>query len=93
MEGARRVNTDAVRKDALEDLKHRDEDEPCMAVHAVSLLDALGFGDEDVANGSAWRKLAGRPCGDVRRLAKNMMEVRIEVRQHMLTEFAKGRPS
>ena len=81
------MKTEAVRKAALQDLAERDADERCMAIHAVSLLDALGFDDEQ-ARGQ-WRKLEGRPCGRVREWTKEARQAKPEMRQHLLTEFAK----
>lgn len=76
-----------VRKAALTDLADRDEDEPCMGVHAVSLLDALNF-DADEVN-AHWRKLQKRPCGAVRKFAQDAKKQSPESRRYSITEFGR----
>lgn len=67
-----------------------DEVKPCMAVWSVSLLYSLGFDDDGVQKN--WLKLTGRPIGLVRWFVKRSSEARPELRQQMVTQFAKDYP-
>ncbi len=83
------MKTEEARKAALADLADREEGEPCRAVHAIAVLDALGFDDETVSGEAGREKLKGRPCGKVREFASYAKGQRMEARQHLLTMFAR----
>ncbi len=83
------MNTDEARKAALADLAERDDDERCMAVHAVAVLDRLGF-DEEASR--QWDKLEGSDCVLVRAWANGARKEKPEIRQHLLNRFAKEHP-
>ncbi len=83
------MNTSEVCRDALADLAEREPDERCMAVHAIAVLDSLGFDDREVSGEAGREKLAGRPCGKVREFAEYAKAQRMEARRHLLTLFAK----
>jgi hypothetical protein len=76
-----------VRDAALYDLSQRDDDEPCRALHGMAVIDSLGF-DDEMSRG-AFVKLEGRPCKKVREFAEYAKGKPLELRQHILSEFAK----
>ncbi len=83
------MKTDEARKAALADLAEREDDEKCLAVHAIAVLDALGFDDETVSGESGREKLRGRPCGKVREFAEYAKGHKPEQRRNLLTMFAR----
>ena len=76
----------------LEELKRAPNDDWCRGVWAASLLYAFNQGDEaaqDAFVNANWRRLAGRRCEDVRRLAGEMKKAKPEQWQLMLSAFGK----
>ncbi len=69
------------------DMDRLEADEPVSGVAAVHLLYGLGLDDGAVR--ANWRKLAGRPAGQVRALVANLEGERPELAQTRITEFAK----
>ncbi len=79
----------------LEELERAEPGDWCRGVWANSLLYGFNVGDEeerDAFVAANWRRLAGRRCEDVRRLAEEMRRSRAEQWQMRLSRFCKTAP-
>ena len=80
----------------IEELENADADDWCRAVWANSLLYGFNVGDDDERDAfvqANWRRLAGRRCEDVRRLAREMRAGKPEEYQMRLSRFGKTHKS
>ena len=75
-------------RDLAGEVEKASADEPCMGVWACHLLYELGLSDDEV--NANWRKLAGRPTGQVKGLVALLESERREVWQHHITAFGKS---
>jgi hypothetical protein len=74
----------------LKALEEAPSDDWCRGTWAVSVLYALRMSDADVQVN--WQKLAGRRASDVRAVNKELRAAKPEMRQNILTRFAKDNP-
>lgn len=76
----------------LTNLADKKDEELTSAVEAWALSDALSGGDVALCR-DWWPRLVGRPAGLVREHSRQIRQMRPEMRQNAMTQFAKDHPA